>query len=61
MNPLEKKVTELEGENAALKRKLKQAETVIEEQKKLQPSWGYPSRAKGAALDSHRRSRLRWE
>lgn len=62
VNPLEKKVTELERENAALKRKLKQAETIIDVQKKVAALLGVPpraTRAKGAALDGHVRSRSR--
>ena len=42
INPLAEKVAELERENAALKRKLKQAETIIEIQKKVSALLGIP-------------------
>jgi len=41
-NPLSKKVTELERENARLKQRLKQAETIIEVQKKVSQILGIP-------------------
>lgn len=41
-NPLSKKVAELERENARLKRRLKQAETIIDVQKKVSQILGIP-------------------
>jgi transposase-like protein len=41
-NPLSKKVTELERENARLKQRLKQAETIIDVQKKVSQILGIP-------------------
>jgi hypothetical protein len=41
-HPLVRLVAELERENAQLKRRLEQAETVIEVQKKVSRRWGSP-------------------
>ena len=41
-NPLAPRVEELERENRRLERRLKQAETIIEIQKKPPSSWGSP-------------------
>jgi len=41
-NPLSKKVTELERENTRLKKRLKQAETIIDVQKKVSQILGIP-------------------
>jgi transposase-like protein len=41
-SPLARRVAELEGENARLSRRLRQAETIITVQKKLSEAWGLP-------------------
>jgi transposase len=48
VNPFEKKVTELERENAALKAKIKQAEMIIEVQKKVAALLGIPLESEGS-------------
>jgi transposase len=42
VNPLAKRVAQLEWENRRLNEKLRQAETIIEVQKKSQRSWAFP-------------------
>jgi len=45
VNPLAKSVARLERENRRLNEKLRQAETIIEVQKKSQRSWAFPNQA----------------
>ena len=53
INPLSQEAARLQKENERLKRKLKQAETIIEVQKKYPRSWGFLRiTTKGAAHES---------